>query len=103
MPELGTKTTAGETVEMKIAARYSADPSSIPTYFANVIHTIGTPEEIYLDVCQVQPQTLNTETGTAAATVIARVIITRQHAQRLMKSLETTLKSPLELRGSDKA
>ncbi len=69
----------------RVITDWPADRTTIPVFYTNHIEVRPGPEEIYLDLCQVDPTVVDRpEDGPVIrAPVRARVILTRTHAARL--------------------
>ena len=86
----------------KIETRYPLDPAELATFYANHINIQYLPEEVYLDLCAIQPQSADQkdirESGLLAkvpATALARIVLSREHARRLADVLHQALVGPL--------
>jgi hypothetical protein len=82
-----------ERVEFRPVTLYPLNPVELPTFYSNYIGLIWTPDELFLEVSQLQPQSVNKQEGTAPAVVVARIIISRKHAERLLDALQRTIKA----------
>jgi hypothetical protein len=79
-------------IEVPVRPFYPVNPAELPTYWGNLIAVVTTNEEVYLDVCQVQPQTMKDPSGNpASAMAVVRVVISKAHAERLVRGLNRAL------------
>jgi len=61
----------------------------VPTIYSNLVGLVSMGEDIYLEICQAQPQTV--KDGVIEAPVLSRVVISKNHAQRLLGVLTKVL------------
>ena len=76
---------------------YPKEPRDLPEYYATFINVHGSPEEVLLDLCTIQPQEMHASpespVGSLPALVRARVIISKAHAARLVTILSEILQA----------
>lgn len=88
----GTKTLS----QAQVVNEYPTDIRALPVIYSNHIGLIGTPEEVLLEISQLQPQTANPGTrgvgASISATVVARIVLTKGHAKRFAELLLDTLR-----------
>jgi len=82
----------------QIETRYPPDPKDLLVVYSNHVNIRYLLEEVYLDFCDVQPQTADpgdVEEGGFIRKVPAiarvRVVLTREHAARLAEILRRSL------------
>lgn len=79
----------------QIVPEYPSDIRALPVIYSNHINVIGTPEEVLLEVSQLQPQNAKTGSqgtmGTLPAIVLARIVLTKGAAKRFASLLLVTL------------
>jgi len=69
---------------VQLDVMYPANIGDLKSIYASHIGVLASGEEIFLDACQVQPQTFNAEKKSVVATVAQRTIISHEHARRLI-------------------
>ena len=77
--------------EIKVV--YPSDLRSLPRVYANHVSVYSLNEEVYLDFCSIEPQR-SEEVGLikqAEAALQVRVVVTKEHADRLIKAVKEML------------
>lgn len=59
-PTIKSEIQTDGTRDLKVAAVYPDDPRNVPTVYANFVGVVTTPNDVMLDFCQVQPQSVGT-------------------------------------------
>ncbi|MDC3962654.1 hypothetical protein [Polyangium jinanense] len=80
---------------LAINLQYPEDPREIRESYTNYIAVNAVGEEIILDICQLQPQSIRSHEDRQMidALVQQRLTMTRDHATRLVQVLLRTLKA----------
>ncbi|MBI4600320.1 MAG: DUF3467 domain-containing protein [Planctomycetes bacterium] len=77
----------------EIRILYPTDPRTLPRVYSNHVNVYALNEEVYLDFCSIEPQR-SEDVGPvkqAEAALQIRVVITKQHAERLLQAVKEML------------
>ena len=95
----------------KYIPQYPYDPEDLATYYANHVQIAFLSEEVYLDLCQLQPQNIDVADIKAGhitalpSRVEARIILGRRAAANLAKNILLhfgwEVKAPTEAEGEE--
>ena len=82
----------------RIETQYPLDPNDLKSFYANHINIQYLPEEVYLDLCNIQVHMADQKDARpdgilmkVPALAFARVVISREHAKRLANVLHQAL------------
>lgn len=75
-----------------VLIKYPENIADLKSVYVQHFNIIASTEEIFMDACELQPQTMNIEKDSLIATVAFRAVISPAHARRLIDLLQKTLK-----------